>query len=127
MDNILKSATRWLMFLIAACLLIWAAIPDWKPMAMGLAAGLTASAMNAFLLKRRVAMIADAASSDGERKRRGLGFGSRIATVLLLAMIAYRYPETMSLPAALIGSMVMPFLILTAAIIQTVKENNGKG
>ncbi|MNH44662.1 hypothetical protein D3C79_1068910 [compost metagenome] len=73
-------------------------------------------------------MIGQAALGEGSRKRRSLGFGSRIATVLLVAMIAYRYPETLNMPAALIGSMVMPFVILVVAIIHNVKENNsGKG
>ncbi|MFD0957852.1 ATP synthase subunit I [Paenibacillus chungangensis] len=126
MDNILRSAMRLLFFLMLACLVLWAAVPDWKTVSMGLLAGLAASAMNAFLLRRRIALVTDAALSE-KRKRRSLGFGNRIAMVLLLAMIAYRYPEVMSLPAALIGSMVMPFLILAAAIRHTIKENNGKG
>lgn len=126
MDNIMRSAMRLLFLLMLACLVLWVAAPDWKPVSIGLLAGLAASAMNAFLLKRRIALVTDVEPSMG-RKRRSLGFGHRIATVLLLAMIAYRYPETMSLPAALIGSMVMPFLILGAAIKHSIKENNGKG
>lgn len=127
MDNIIKSATRVLMFMMSACLILWAVMPEWKSIMLGLLAGLAASAMNAFLLKRRVGMISDAALEEGSR-RKGLGFGNRIATVLLVAMLAYRYPEILNMPAALLGSMVMPFIILTVAIIHTIKENNsGKG
>lgn len=127
MDNMLKSALRWLLYLLSASLIVWALFPSMKAIALGLASGLAVSAMNAFLLKRRVGMIADAAMQEGGKKR-GMGFGSRIAMVLLLAMIALRYPDTLHLPAALAGSMVMPFLLLAAAIVQTMKENSsGKG
>ncbi|WP_424766598.1 ATP synthase subunit I [Paenibacillus sp. sgz302251] len=127
MDKIMRSAIRTIIYMMSACLILWAVLPEWQTVTLGLMVGLAASAMNAFLLKRRVNMLAQATLEEGSRKR-GLGFGSRIATVLLVAMLAYRYPETLNMPAALIGSMVMPFVILVAAIIHNVKENNnGKG
>ncbi|REK69512.1 ATP synthase subunit I [Paenibacillus paeoniae] len=127
MDNMIKSAMRWLLYLLSACLILWAVFPELKSVALGLAAGFAVSAMNAFLLKRRVGMIAEAAIQEGAKKK-GMGFGNRIASVLLLAMIAYKYPDILNMPAALIGSMVMPFLLLAAAIVHTLKENSsGKG
>ncbi len=127
MDKIMKTANLTMIYLISACLILWAALPRWQTVTLGLVVGLAASAMNAFLLKRRVDMLAQAALEEGA-KRRSLGFGSRIATVLLVAMLAYRYPETLNMPAALAGSMVMPFVILVSAIVYNVKENNrGKG
>ena len=126
-DVVVKSAMRWLVYLLSACFIVWAVFPDYRSIALGSAAGLSVSALNAFLLKRRVGMIAEAAMQESKR-RRGLGFGNRIASVLLLAMLAYRFPETLNMPSALSGSMVMPFLILIAAIVQTLKENSsGKG
>ncbi|GKU76950.1 ATP synthase subunit I [Paenibacillus sp. L3-i20] len=127
MDKMMKSATRIMLLLMSACLILWAVIPAWKPVMLGLLVGLAASAMNAFLLKRRVDMISMAAMEKGSRKK-GLGFGNRIATVLLVAMLAYRFPEDLNMPAGLIGSMVMPFILLAVAMVQTMKENNnGKG
>src|SRR5690606_15628149 len=128
-DKMMKSATRWMFILIAISLILWLFLPEWKSVSLGLALGLIASSMNAFLLHRRVGIITDSVEKNGKRtKRKGLGFGNRIATVLLLAMFAYRYPDIINMPAALAGSMVMPFLILAAAIIHTVKENrSGKG
>ncbi|MCR8660460.1 ATP synthase subunit I [Paenibacillus endoradicis] len=129
MDNMMKSATRWMLGLTAVCIILWAIVPSWKPVMLGLAVGLAASAMNAFLLKRRVALVAEIASQEGtQTKRKGLGFGSRVAMVLLVAMFAVKYPETLNLPAALSGSMVFPFLILVVALIHNAKTNNsGKG
>lgn len=127
MDKMMKPALVSMLFLMSACLILWAAIPQWKPVMLGLLIGLAASVFNAMLMKRRVSLITEAAMQEGS-KRRGLGFGNRIATVLLVAMLAYRYPETLNMPAALSGTMVMPFVLLVVAIVQTVKENsNGKG
>jgi len=129
MDNMMKSATRWMFILIATAFILWFFLPQWKSITLGLALGLIASSMNAFLLNRRVGLVLESVQQNEKRsKRKGLGFGNRIATVLLLAMFAYRYPDIINMPAALAGSMVMPFLILAAAIIHTVKENrSGKG
>ncbi|MEF2244091.1 MULTISPECIES: ATP synthase subunit I [unclassified Paenibacillus] len=127
MDKMMKSALRIMVYLMSACLILWAIIPEWKPIMLGLMVGLAASSFNAIMMKRRVGLITEAATTEGS-KRRGLGFGNRIATVLLVAMIAYRYPETLNMPAALSGSMVMPFVLLAVAIVHTMKENsNGKG
>ncbi|OMF37182.1 hypothetical protein BK133_06130 [Paenibacillus sp. FSL H8-0548] len=126
-DKIMKTAVRVLVYMMVVCLIVWAFLPEWRTVSLGLLLGLAASSMNALLLKRRVSMIAQYATGESSKKR-GLGFGNRIATVLLVAMIAYRYPETLNMPAALLGSMVMPFVILVVALIHNLKENNnGKG
>jgi len=126
MDKLIKSATRWMLYLLAVTLIGYAVFPEWKAVTLGLALGLLASAMNAFLLQRRVQLVAEIATQEGTGgRRKGLGLGSRLAMVLLLAMIGFKYPDIVNLPAALAGSMVMPFLILVAAIIHNVKENKG--
>ncbi len=128
MDNIMKPALRIMLLLMSACLILSAVIPEWKPIMYGLLAGLAASTFNALMMKRRVALVTQGVEQEETKRRRGLGFGNRIATVLLVAMLAYRYPETLNMPAALSGSMVMPFILLAVAIVQTMKENsNGKG
>lgn len=121
MDNMMKSAVRTLLFLVAGCMLAWAFAPEWRTVTLGLLLGLAASSMNAFLLKRRVEMVTHGAAGNGPRKM-GLGLGSRMATVLLVAMIAYRFPEKFSMPAALIGSMVMPFILLATAYIHNKRQ-----
>lgn len=129
MDNLMKSATRWMLILIAICLLLWAVLPNLRSVMMGLTVGLTASTMNAFLLRRRVAMVGQATIQEGVKtKRRGLGFGSRIAMVLLVVMLAIKFPETLNLPAALSGSVAFPFIVLVVAFIHNAKSNkSGKG
>ncbi|WP_054025464.1 ATP synthase subunit I [Bacillus sp. FJAT-28004] len=126
MDKIMKTALRTLIYAMAVCLIVWAFLPDWRTVALGLLVGLAASSMNAFLLRRRVEMVTLGAAGVGPRKR-GLGLGNRIATVLLVAMIAYRFPEDLSMPAALAGCMVMPFILLVAAYIHNKNNLSGKG
>lgn len=116
MDNIFKSAMRGALFFAAACLLLWGIVPEWKSVCAGLLLGAFASVMNALLLRRRVEIVGQALANRGMR-RMGLGLGSRIAMVLLVAMVAYKYPETFNLPATLAASMVMPFILLVAAFV----------
>jgi ATP synthase protein I len=124
MDSLLKSATRWMLILTVVCLVMWVVLPSWKTITLGFAVGLAASTMNAYLLKRRIALIAEIVTREGEQtKRKGLGFGSRVAMILLVAMFAFKFPETLNLPAALSGSMVFPFMILVVALIHNAKTN----
>ncbi|MGM0883959.1 MAG: ATP synthase subunit I [Bacillota bacterium] len=122
MDKIMKTAVRALFYAMAVCLIVWAFLPEWRTVSLGLLLGLAASSMNAFLLRRRVEMVTLGAAGLGP-VRRGLGLGSRIATVLLVAMLAYRFPEKFSMPAALIGCMVMPFILLAAAYIHNKRQS----
>lgn len=121
MDKMMKSAVRTLFYAMAVCLIVWAFLPEWRTVSLGLLLGLAASSMNAFLLRRRVEMVTLGAAGLGPSKR-GLGLGSRIATVLLVAMLAYRFPEKFSMPAALIGCMVMPFILLVIAYIHNKQQ-----
>jgi ATP synthase protein I len=118
----MKTAVRALFYAMAVCLIVWAILPEWRTVSLGLLLGLAASSMNAFLLRRRVEMVTLGAAGLGP-VRRGLGLGSRIATVLLVAMLAYRFPEKFSMPAALIGCMVMPFILLAAAYIHNKRQS----
>ncbi|MFD2663407.1 ATP synthase subunit I [Paenibacillus thailandensis] len=118
----MKTAVRTLLFVIAACLLVWAVLPEWRIVSQGLLLGAAGGSMNAFLLKRRVELVTMSAAGGGSRKM-GLGLGSRIATVLLVAIIAYRFPEEFSMPAALAGCMIMPFILLVAAFIHNKQKH----
>ncbi len=122
MDKIMKTALRTLVYAMVVCLIVWAFLPEWRTVSLGLLVGLAASSMNAFLLRRRVEMVTLGAAGIGPRKR-GLGLGNRIATVLLVAMIAYRFPEDLSMPAALAGCMVMPFVLLVSAYIHNKRQS----
>ncbi|MUT65086.1 ATP synthase subunit I [Paenibacillus sp. NEAU-GSW1] len=122
MDKMMSTAVRTLLLVTAATLVVWAAVPEWRTVTLGLLLGLAASYMNAFLLKRRVELVTFGAAG-GTARRMGIGLGSRIATVLLVAMLAYRFPEKFNMPAALAGCMVMPFILLAAAYIHNKRQS----
>jgi len=122
MDRMMNTAVRTVLLMTAGCLAVWAVMPEWRTVTLGLLLGLAAGSMNAFLLKRRVEMVAQGAAGIGAR-RMGLGLGSRIATVLLVAMLAYRFPEKFNMPAALIGCMVVPFILLAAAFFHNKRQS----
>ncbi|MDF2836329.1 MAG: synthase subunit [Paenibacillus sp.] len=116
MDNIFRTAMRGALFFAAACLLLWGIFPEHKAIFAGLLLGALASFMNALLLRRRVEMVGQALANRSVR-RMGLGLGSRIAMVLLVAMIALKNPDTLNLPATLAACMMMPFMMLVSAFL----------
>ncbi|UVI29953.1 ATP synthase subunit I [Paenibacillus spongiae] len=114
MDEMMKKATRAALLFSACCLLVWAAVPEWRTVAAGLVLGLAASVSNTFLLRRRVDWIGKVTAMQGPRKM-SLGLAGRLATVLLAVMIAKKYPEQFSMPATLSACFIMPFVTLAYA------------
>jgi len=114
MDEVMKKATRAALLFSACCLLVWAVVPEWRTVAAGLVLGLAASLSNAFLLRRRVDWMGKVVTELGPRKM-GLGLAGRLATILLVVMVAKKYPEQFSLPTTLIACFLMPFVTLAYA------------
>lgn len=112
--------------MVAACLLAWAMIPESKAVAAGLGLGTLASLLNALLLQRRILLI-DHVMESGKTRRVGLGFGARTAVVLCVALIAYRYSEYFSMPAALAGCFYVQVMAWFLALIGNLQDSNGKG
>ncbi|ALS26030.1 ATP synthase subunit I [Paenibacillus cisolokensis] len=126
MDRLWNASLRVSYFFMALFLLLWGILPAWKPVFAGCMLGLGASVVNALLLRRRTEYIGYAAAGQGP-VRRGVGLASRLATVLLAVMIAYRYPEKFDLVSTLSACFIMPFVILVTAYFQHKRDNSGKG
>lgn len=114
------------MFFVAALLAAWALAPEGRTVAAGLILGTIASLMNAFLLRRRIELITRLVM-ENSGKRAGLGLASRIATILLAVMVAYRFPEQFSMPATLAGCFYAQVMVFFTALVQNIKGSNGKG
>lgn len=125
MDNIVKTAMLATLYLIASCLLVWAIIPAWSSFAAGVILGTAASVVNALLLRRRIELLGQMATSTAPR-RMSLGTLSRLATVLLVVMTAYRYPDTFDLVTTLIACFYVQVVILVAMIVRNKRYPNGK-
>ncbi|QJC53827.1 ATP synthase subunit I [Paenibacillus albicereus] len=126
MNEVLKMTRSVVLLLFAVSLLIWGIVPEWRAAAAGCMLGIAAGSFNAFLLRRRVEWIGVMAQGDNPR-RAGMGMAGRLAMVLLVVMIAYRYPEDISLPAALASCFAVPFVILVCAFVTINRQNRGKG
>jgi len=114
MDEMMNKAIRVALLFMACCLLVWIVAPEWRTVTAGLAMGVVASVLNALMLRRRVDYIGKMTAEQGPRKM-GLGMAGRIATVLLAAMIAHKYPDYFNLPTTLLASFLMPFVMLAYA------------
>jgi len=126
MAELLTRAVRTALFFMSALLVAYAIVPEGKTVAAGLLLGTAASVVNALLLRRRVEAVGKLAAELGARKV-GLGMGSRMAMVLLAAMIAYRYPEHFSVPAALASCFFVQVVVFFTAVVQNKHRSDGKG
>ncbi|CAG5091397.1 ATP synthase subunit I [Thermobacillus xylanilyticus] len=125
MNDILRRAVRLSLFTMSALLMAWALYPEGRTVAAGLLLGICGSLVNAFLLRRRVEMIARSALEGG--KRTSLGLASRLAVILLAVMACYRFPEYFSLPATLAACFYVQFAVFFFAAVHNRNVRNGKG
>lgn len=116
MNELLRKSIRIATFFLSACFLVWAFLPDWRIYAAGVILGVVASVINGMMLRRRVDMIGTVFTNNPNAPRKAsLGLASRLATVLLVAMVAYKYPETFHLPSVLLSCFFMPIVTLVLA------------
>jgi len=119
MDEILTKSTRAAFWLLAISLMVWAVRPEWRIYSAGVVLGVSASLVNAFLLRKRIAWIGTLYKDNPNPPRKvGLGLASRLAVVLLAAMLAYRYPDRFHLPSVLYSCFFMPVVSLFIAILR---------
>ncbi|TYP75646.1 ATP synthase subunit I [Paenibacillus methanolicus] len=121
MNEVLQKAARISVFVISLSLLVWAFAPEWRAVAAGIMLGVSASMMNALLLRRRVDWLGKVTIEQGPR-RVGLGMGGRLATVLIAALIAQRFPEHFHTPTTLFACFFMPFASLIFAYMQSKRQ-----
>ncbi|MBN2980733.1 MULTISPECIES: ATP synthase subunit I [Cohnella] len=124
MDEILQRATRLALFFLAICLLVWAVVPEWRIYTAGVTLGVAASLVNSYLLRRRVNFIGTVFKNDSEPPRRvGMGMASRLATVLIATMAAYRFPDQFHLPSVLFSCFFMPIVLLFCAFVSNKRQS----
>lgn len=120
MNDLISPAFRIALFVAAGLLVVWAVVPSGQALSAGAILGIAGSMFNIILLKRRIERVGQ---FDREEKsvRIGLGFGTRTATVLLVVMIAMRFPEHISLISAIAGCFFMPIILLVVGIMNNRK------
>ncbi|WP_028559234.1 ATP synthase subunit I [Paenibacillus pinihumi] len=126
MDEIVRRAVRSALFLVAACLVVRFMVPDGRTIAAGIILGLMASLMNALLLRRRINLL-DKALQQERPKRVSIGLGARVATVLIVVMIAIKFPDQFNVSSTLISCFYVQFVVLIIAFVQNLRDSSGKG
>jgi len=114
MADIIRTAIRIALFFMSGSFILWAAMPEWRPVMAGLLLGSLVSITNALLLRKRVETLGDERLEG--RRRMGLGLASRLAMVLLAVMVAYRFPLLINLPATLSACFLIQLVAPLAAL-----------
>ncbi len=127
MTEIMKTALRIIMMVISLLLLIWAFYPEGRAIAAGLIVGLVASLVNGIILQRKIERLTQTVLDESAPRMKGIGLGSRVAMVLVVAMIGYRFPDHINLPAALAACFIVPLMAPAAAMWQLFQEGRRKG
>ncbi len=125
MDNIVKKAMQATLYLVVVCLFVWALFPKWSLVASGVILGSAASAVNALLLRRKIEYLGHIATGVG-KKRLGIGLGSRVSMILLVVMIAYRFPLHFNLIATLVACFFVQYFVWASALVNSIRNTRRK-
>ena len=85
----LKMISRSSMVLFAVGVVLWGALPSYRPYMSGLLLGMIVSYVNVLYLGMKTRQLGDLIT-QGERKRFNLGFLTRAALAVLAVMFAYK-------------------------------------
>ncbi len=125
MDNIVKKAMQATLYLVVVCLFLWVLLPEWRLVAAGVILGIAASAVNALLLRRRIEYLGHIATRSG-KKRLSVGLGSRVSMILLVVMIAYRFPSHFNLIATLVACFFVQYYAWASALVNSIRNTRRK-
>lgn len=112
----LKTISRSSMVLFAVGIVLWGALPSYRPTVAGLLLGMAASYVNVLYLGMKTRQLSDLVV-QGERKRFNLGFLTRASIAVLAVMFAFK-SEHVELVTTIIGLFYgQAALFVTAAIV----------
>ncbi|QYR22051.1 ATP synthase subunit I [Paenibacillus sp. sptzw28] len=126
MNEIFKKAMRSAFYMMSLCVVAWVFFPSLKTIAAGIVLGCAASLFNGMLLLRRVEFIGQAVAGTGVRKM-GLGLAGRLSTVLLVVMIAHKFPGHLDVAATLSSAFYVQIAAFLITAVTYSKRYRGKG
>ncbi|GGD92754.1 ATP synthase subunit I [Paenibacillus nasutitermitis] len=125
MNEIFKKAMRSALYLMSLCIVFWLLVPSLKTVAAGIVVGCAASMFNAYLLQRRIELLGQTVVEQGPR-RVSIGLAGRLATVLLVVMIANKVPQHLDVAATLSASFYVQIAVFLITAV-TYSKHSGKG
>ncbi|KAB7671831.1 ATP synthase subunit I [Bacillus sp. B1-b2] len=114
--EVLARTRKYLYFFMAFCMFGWALGPDsYQPTFLGLFIGTGASLFNILLLVKK--MHAFDKAMEESAKIYGLGTISRMATAVVVCLIAIEYPQKIHLISVVIGLMTAYIVIMVIYLV----------
>jgi ATP synthase protein I len=111
----LKTISRSSMVLFAVGVVLWGALPSYRPYISGLLLGMLVSYVNVLYLGMKTRQLGELVA-QGERKRFNLGFLTRASLAVLAVMFAFK-SEHVELVTTIIGLFYgQAALFVTAAV-----------
>jgi ATP synthase protein I len=111
----LKTISRSSMVLFAVGVVLWGALPSYRPYISGLLLGMLVSYVNVLYLGMKTRQLGELVA-QGERKRFNLGFFTRASLAVLAVMFAFK-SEHVELVTTIIGLFYgQAALFVTAAV-----------
>lgn len=107
------------MFLLLSIFVLGWGFTSYQAIFLGLILGTSLSLFNLWLIMRRVERFGEAAAKG--QKVTSLGTVSRMASAVLVVMIALKYPDKVHLISAVIGLMTAYFVIMIDYFLQAFK------
>ncbi|WP_010279021.1 ATP synthase subunit I [Paenibacillus senegalensis] len=118
---------RTALFFMSFCLLVWAFVPQWQPVAAGLVLGTVISLINARLLAYKIELMTKHVM-ENTGKRVNLGFIARASMSIIGVMVCLKF-EQFDLMSAVCGLFYVQAVTLLKGLISAANNNgmHGKG
>jgi ATP synthase protein I len=110
------------LWLIAAGILLWLFVPQWRAIVAGLLLGMLVSLLNSWYLGKKIGQLSTLIA-DGTRKRFNLGFLTRVSTAILAVMYAMKSDHA-DLGPTIIGLFYSSAVILIWGILSRITKRN---
>lgn len=118
----LRAVTRIALYFLSGMLLIWALLPNYRPLAAGFILGTAVSLFNAHYTAWKIRQMTRMILEQG-RKRFNLGTITRASTSLLAVLISVRW-EQVAFSTTLAGLFVAQLVTVVVGIIFNLQEVN---
>lgn len=102
------------------CLLVWAFVPQWKPLAAGLLLGTVISLINARLLAYKIELMTKHVL-ENTGKRVNMGFLARSSMSIIAVMMSLRF-EQFDLVSTICGLFFVQAVTLLKGLTSAVKQ-----
>ncbi len=99
------------------------AITSYKSIFLGLLLGTAVSYFNSLYTAYKINQIGKMVTTGNRRRFATIGTSTRFATALLAAVIAIKFPQSVSMIGTIVGLLIVPMITLAEGFIALKKQN----